>query len=73
MTNEEHRQIRAALAGWFESQSVSLSDAATVMGTLIAEITAEISDSDCDMDEGIRSFFKNVAEKIKNNKYRRAR
>ena len=58
------------------SQSVSLTDATVIMGTLIAEIAAEISDSDKDMDEGIESFvagFKHAAEKIKNDKYRGAR
>jgi hypothetical protein len=76
MTNKEYHQIKTALARWFYSQSVGLPDAAVVMGTLIAQITAELSESESDMDDGIRSFvkgFKNTATKIKRDKYDRVR
>jgi hypothetical protein len=68
----ERRQIEQALARWFASQSIGLSDAAIVMGTMIANITAEISVSKSDMEEGIKQFvigFERVAEETKNAKY----
>jgi hypothetical protein len=68
----ERRQIEQALARWFQSQSIGLSDAVIVMGTMIANITAEISESKSDMEEGIKQFligFENVAEETKNAKY----
>jgi hypothetical protein len=76
MINEEYRAIKIALVGWFNSQSVDATDAAVAMGALIAEIAAQISESESDMEEGIRAFvrgFEDAAEKIKRDKYDRVR
>jgi hypothetical protein len=73
--SKERRQIGLALSRWFVSQDVAPADAAVIMGLLITEIIAALSQSKIDMDEGVRTFvadFKDGAEKIKNRRYRGA-
>jgi hypothetical protein len=70
--DKEYKQIALALTRWLQTQDVDLADAAVVMATMIAQITARISKSESEMDKGVQSFVKGFqasAAKFKNAKF----